>query len=114
VFTQPQSPLTRSLLRGFWHDQIPDAVTRSVGPGRRFVFSYTGAATVKPAVAELVDRFGLRPNILGGVVTQLGDAPFGRLVVQIDGPRVDEALDFLRREGVAIEEVAGGPVEIRL
>ena len=92
VFTQPQSPLTRSLLRGFWHDQIPDAVTRAVGPGRRFVFSYTGDATVKPAVAELVEKFHLRPNILGGVVTQLGDEPFGRLVVQLEGPRVEEAL----------------------
>lgn len=114
VFTQPRSPLTRSLLKGFWHDQIPDAVIRAVGPGRRFVFSYTGAATVKPAVADLVERFHLRPNILGGVVTQLGDEPFGRLVVQLEGPRVDDALEHLRREGVAIEEVIDGSAEIRL
>jgi len=114
VFTHPQSPLTRAILRGFWHDQIPAEVLRGVGPGRRFVFSYTGPATVKPAVADLVERFHLRPNILGGVVTQLGEAPFGRLVVQIEGPQVDEALEFLRREGVAIEEVTDGSAEIRL
>jgi len=114
VFTHPQSSLTRSILKGFWHDQIPEIVTRSVGPGRRFVFSYTGEATVKPAVADLVERFHLRPNILGGVVTQLGEAPFGRLIVQIDGPRVDEALEALRRDGLVIEEVVDGPVETRL
>jgi D-methionine transport system ATP-binding protein len=104
VFSHPEQALTKSFLRQFWHDRLADDTVGQPAPGRRFVLSYSGESALRPALAEAAQRFGVRPNILSGVVTRLGDAPFGRLVIQIDEP-ADGALAFLRETGVQVEEV---------
>lgn len=107
VFIRPKHPFTQPLLRGFWHDEVAPVVDQAVGPGRRFVLSYSGSGSTQPALAEVAREFGLRPNILGGLVTTLGGQPFGRLVVQMDG-EVEAALDHLRARGVHVEEAGHG------
>jgi D-methionine transport system ATP-binding protein len=109
VFTKPVHPFTKSLLKGFWHDQVGEVVDQAVGPGRRFVLSYSGAGSTEPALAELAQKFGLKPNILGGLVTTLAGQPFGRLVIQLDG-NVEPALAHLRSKGIDVEEASDGAV----
>ena len=109
LFTDPESDITRSFLRSVFHEQVMPEVIKSASetPGKYVRLSYRGGASVKPALAEAAREFDVLPNILSGIITDLGGKAYGRLTVHLKGipAEVDRAIGFLISEGVGVREV---------
>ncbi len=108
IFTGPKASLTRSFIKGHFHEHVlPKVLAATTAPGSFVRLSYTGSASVKPALALATRKFRVVPNILSGLITELGDEPYGRLTIHLEGDddEVSMAIAFLRAEGVGVEEV---------
>ncbi|TBW39493.1 ATP-binding cassette domain-containing protein [Siculibacillus lacustris] len=114
VLAFPKSPVARSFLAGIVAHELPPEIQATLSPEPqadsdpviRIVF--TGAAANEPIVADLVGRFGLRPNILHGRIDQVAGRPLGVLtLVAGDGGdgRLAAALAHLARLGLHAEVI---------
>lgn len=57
----------------------------------------------EPVMSELVRRFDVDVNIVGGAVETVGGLPIGRLRVRVTGSRSAEALGYLRDRELLVE-----------
>lgn len=112
VFSRPQSPMARRLLRAHLSTDVPaDLLARPRSEGRQLVrLTFLGEVAQQPVVAQLVRELPVLVNVLYGRIDRLGGQPWGRLVVELSGQpaAVAAACARLRREGVEVEEL-GGP-----
>lgn len=108
IYTKPKATITKSFIKGHFHESVlPRVLASAISPGKFTRLSYTGGASVKPALALATRKFSVIPNILSGLITELGDEPYGRLTVHLEGEHdeVEKAIAYLRDEGVGVEEV---------
>ncbi|MCM2474973.1 methionine ABC transporter ATP-binding protein [Rhizobium sp. CG5] len=108
VFAFPKSPTARSFLSSIVaHDLPPEvsalllpAATGNTDPVLRITF--TGASAHQPVVADLVQRFHIRPNILHGRIDYIGGAPLGvlTLVAEGAGSGFESVLSYLSSLGL--------------
>ncbi|WP_153396337.1 methionine ABC transporter ATP-binding protein [Ornithinicoccus halotolerans] len=89
VAARPDSPLATRLLPPA--ERLPDAGTASV------VEVTVGDGTTGSLISELVRRYGVDVDVVGGAVESIGGTRFGRLQLAVDGPadQVRGALDHL-------------------
>lgn len=110
IFSRPQQPTTKNFIRNIFDDQLPEGLLDRVQhvPGSRLVrLTFIGESTGHPVLAELTEKFQLKPNILFGHITQIKDTPFGYLVIAINGDRtvLDEAVDYVKQQGIGAEVI---------
>lgn len=65
--------------------------------------TFLGDSAREPLLAELVRSFALDVNILGGSIQPVAGNRVGRLQVQMKGPRLTEALQWMRERGIQVE-----------
>lgn len=116
VLARPRSAIARSFLADLVAHEVPDIVARRLRsePGEdtdpvvRIVFS--GASASDPILAQLVQRFGLVPNILHGRVDYVQGQPLGVLTIIAEGgqallPAILRHLETLNLTGEVIGHV---------
>ena len=112
VFTRPQSPVTRRLLRGQMEAEIhAELLKREPHPGCKLVkLSFLGEVAEKPVMAELVRHVAVTPNILYGRIDRLQDRPWGTLIVELAGEPedVEKGLLYLKNVGVDVDVLGNG------
>ncbi len=108
VFAFPQSTVARSFLSSIVAHDLPEEVAArlqadasdATDPVLRITF--TGASAHDPVVATLVERFGIRPNILHGRIDYISGKPLGimTLIAQGGEPRLPAVLSYLQSLGL--------------
>ncbi|BAU28701.1 D-methionine transport system ATP-binding protein [Aneurinibacillus soli] len=110
IFSRPQQMTTKNFIRSIFDDQLPEGLLDRVHhvPGSRLVrLTFIGESTGHPVLAELTEKFQLKPNILFGHITQIKDTPFGYLVIAINGDStvLDKAVDYVKQQGIGAEVI---------
>ncbi|MCL6706264.1 methionine ABC transporter ATP-binding protein [Pseudomonas sp. R2.Fl] len=108
VFAFPKSPTARSFLSSVVAHELPPEVTERLrsepahGTDPVLRITFTGAAAHAPVLADLVQRFHVRPNILHGRIDYIAGQPLGilTLVAEGIGTQLDAALSFLSSLGL--------------
>jgi D-methionine transport system ATP-binding protein len=101
VFLHPQTAAAKSLVE---EAEGADMLDGAPTTGRRFLLTFRGEAAYAPAMSRVSRETGVDFSILSGRVGRLQSAPYGRLIVSVDGGDVDAALAALRAAGVEVEE----------
>ncbi|MDN6654429.1 MAG: NIL domain-containing protein [Bifidobacterium crudilactis] len=77
-----------------------------------YELKFSGERASEPVIVELYKRFGLTANVLYGNVEYLQNTPLGTMLVSFDGTdRIAEAKEFLRGEGISMQQVNTGERE---
>ena len=107
VFSRPSHPTTRSFLQGVTGVTVPQFVTARLRPdaGAQAVvqITFTGSHATDPMLARLTAERGISVNILAGAIEEIGDQPFGSLIVGLPADRLRESQRFLEEHGLLTE-----------
>ncbi len=110
VFSRPQHPTTRSFLQGVTGVAIPHFVASMLrdlplSPEAEAVVqvTFTGRHATDPMLARLTAERGVSVNILAGAIEEIGEQPFGSLIVGLPANRLAESQGFLEEHGLLTE-----------
>ena len=110
VFSRPQHPTTRSFLQGVTGVAIPHFVASMLrdlplSPEAEAVVqvTFTGRHATDPMLARLTAERGVSVNILAGAIEEIGEQPFGSLIVGLPAARLAESQGFLEEHGLLTE-----------
>ncbi|TSB44780.1 methionine ABC transporter ATP-binding protein [Alkalicoccobacillus porphyridii] len=110
LFSNAKELTTKKFINSLFPDDIPSELIKNLrATGPIVSLSFVGHSTGKPALSLASKQFDVHSNILSGNIVQLKDEPYGRLVTHLQGSEVETAktIEFLRNEGVRVEEVSG-------
>ena len=119
VFTNPQTETTYNFVKSIVRDEIPQSVYRQLEAaqynGRVFQFKFLGVSSGKPVISQIAKRFQVEVNVLSANVIELGDIPFGNLLLELIGSNeeIEKALQFASDEQVTMKEVMRDGSRIR-
>ena len=117
VFTQPQQPITKSLIDEIVPQELPASVLARVRTladrlsggthGALLRLSYAGESAYQPILSQMIRDYGLDLSILHGQIDEIQEQTFGSLAVFASGDaaRVEAAIAHLRAAGVQVETV---------
>ncbi|WP_312945692.1 ATP-binding cassette domain-containing protein [Agrobacterium sp.] len=108
VFAFPRSKTARSFLSSIVAHDLPEEVTARLVPDATgdtdpvIRITFTGSSAHSAVVADLVERFKVRPNILHGRIDYIGGAALGILTIVSEntGPRLPDILSYLSSLGL--------------
>ena len=110
VFSRPGHATTRSFLQGVTGVAVPHFVAGQLrdtpqGSDAEAVLqvTFTGRHATDPMLARLTAERGVSVNILAGAIEEIGDQPFGSLIVGLPAGRLDESRSFLEEHGLMTE-----------
>lgn len=110
VFSRPRHPTTRSFLQGVTGVAIPHFVRGMLrdlplSPEAEAVVqvTFTGRHATDPMLARLTAERGVSVNILAGAIEEIGEKPFGSLIVGLPASRLAESRSFLEEHGLLTE-----------
>lgn len=110
VFSRPQHATTRSFLTGVTGVAVPhfiaDRMTaqpRSADDEAVVQITFVGPHATDPMLARLTTDLGISVNILAGAIEEIGNKPFGSLIVGLPAPRAAQARAFLEQHGLFTE-----------
>lgn len=110
LFTSPEHSTTKKFVNSIFSDDIPEDMLQELKKeGKIVTLSFIGTSSNEPALAMISKKFDIYPNILAGHITQLKEAPYGRLTVHLrgSGKELEDTLVYLKEQGVTVEEVYG-------
>ena len=114
VFTQPQQPITYSLIDEIVPQELPQGVLQRVqalsqklpasASGQLLRLSYAGASAYEPVLSHLIRELGLDLSILHGQIDEIQGETFGSLAVFAEGPasQIAAAVAYLQAQGVQV------------
>lgn len=117
VFLQPKHDVTRALIGEVISQELPPTVLARVesrltareqgGRDHLFRLAFTGAGVDQPVLAQAIRNYGLDFNILHGHIDEIQGQAFGSLAILASGDTADinNAMNFLREQGVVVEEI---------
>nr|WP_274963972.1 ATP-binding cassette domain-containing protein [Bifidobacterium crudilactis] len=113
IFSNPQKTLTADFIRTATHIEQAEQTIMEYAKGRDvYELKFSGERASEPVIVELYKRFGLTANVLYGNVEYLQNTPLGTMLVSFDGTdRIAEAKEFLRGEGISMQQVNTGERE---
>ncbi|MTH78590.1 methionine ABC transporter ATP-binding protein [Paracoccus aestuariivivens] len=110
VFSRPTHATTRSFLQGVTGVAVPQFVAgqlrdepESLQSEAVVQITFTGQHATDPMLARLTSERGVSVNILAGAIEEIGDKPFGSLIVGLPMGRLDESRRFLEQHGLLTE-----------
>jgi D-methionine transport system ATP-binding protein len=116
VFTRPKSDTTRRFVRAVVGQDLPPRLAAALKSGAAagpplLRLTFAGSSASEPIVSELVRRFDLNLNIVGGRIDEIQNRPFGTLTVLVDVPpaKIEPALNYLRARNIPVEVLGHVP-----
>lgn len=110
IFTNPKSAVTKDFISTMPSktEMIEDepTVMRWSKDGGKYTLRFVGSLTGEPILSRVSRKFNIEYNIRAGGIQHLPEKDIGTLITDINGPEeeVAKALDFLRQEGVIVQE----------
>ncbi|MBR5096518.1 MAG: methionine ABC transporter ATP-binding protein [Treponema sp.] len=103
IFTKPKAAITKEFMANI---RAANFVQWSDEKGG-YVLRFEGVMTDKPLVNELIKKFDIEVNIRGGGIQNVQDKKVGVLRADISGNELQNAVAFLKDNGVIVEEERG-------
>lgn len=114
IFTQPQQPITYSLIDEIVPQELPASVAQRVQQlsqglpaghsGQLLRLAYAGDSAYEPVLSHLIRELGLDLSILHGQIDEIQGEAFGSLAVFASGPAqsITDAVAYLQSHGVQV------------
>lgn len=119
VFTNPQTNTTYNFVKSIIRDEVPNYVYKDLASGeyegRVFQFKFLGSSSGKPVISQIAKQFNVEVNVILANVIELGDIPFGNLLIELTGSQfeIEKALQFAADQEVMMKEVTKDGSRIR-
>ncbi|ASA22470.1 methionine ABC transporter ATP-binding protein [Paenibacillus donghaensis] len=115
VFGHPQHLTTQNFVKTVIQNSITDSVYKSLKPepgSRVYKLEYMGSSASEPTLYEMIRAYDVKVNILFANTTEIQETTLATIIIQLKGESsvVDQALSFLRNNGVGVEEVESNVV----
>lgn len=107
IFLYPKDELTKEFVSHILPD-VNQNKEKSKATGRQLVrLNFPGDQADKPYISELVKKYSLDVNIMGGSIDELTDSRIGHLIVEFLGSDTDRnnAIDWLKENKIEVEDV---------
>lgn len=117
IFAHPQAELTKDFIntannvkKFFELVRSGQLDLRVQEGGKILLLTYIGASAAEPLIVELYERFQVRANIVFGNIDFIQGSALGKLGVVLNGSAASilAAVDYLKQNGVAVEELQNG------
>lgn len=114
IFTKPRHAVTQNFINVATHfDQEMDIVLNHTSTqalmeeGKLYRLTYVGDQTTRPIMAQMMEDFGIKVNILYGHVEIIQNTPTGNLLVSMVGKSeaIRQALERLEEQGVGVQSM---------
>lgn len=103
VCIEPKHPVTKQFLQKAVHE-IPSYLL--TGKGKVLHLHFKGEKAEKPVMTQMVKRYQVDANILLGWIDVVQNVTIGNLIIELTGDAIDEAIAFLRTQGLTVEEIS--------
>lgn len=100
IFTKPKAAITKEFMANIRASNFVQWSDQKGG----YVLRFEGDMTDKPLVNELIKKFDVEVNIRGGGIQNVQDKKVGVLRADISGNELQNAVSFLKANGVLVEE----------
>ncbi|GGA26498.1 methionine ABC transporter ATP-binding protein [Psychrobacillus lasiicapitis] len=110
LFTKPTHPTTKKFLSTISQRNLsPTLISQLHVTGAVTRLTFVGESTGQPLLAEVSQRFNVKPNILTANIIELKNGIVGNIVIHLIGEKdqVNAALQFLEESGVGVENLEG-------
>jgi len=102
VFVEPKAEATKKFALKTIHE-IPTHLIS--GKGKVLHLHFKGEKADQPVITQMVKQFKVDANILLGWIDSLQTVTVGNLIIELTGEGIDQAIAFLEKQGVSVEEV---------
>jgi D-methionine transport system ATP-binding protein len=110
LFTNPTHHTTKKFLSTIVQRKLsPSLISQLNVNGVVTRLTFVGESTGKPLLAEVSQKFNVKPNILAANIIELKNGIVGNIVIHLIGESEDiqAAIQYLRSQGVGTEELEG-------
>lgn len=103
VFAEPKAAATKAFAQKTIHE-IPSFLLS--GKGKVLHLHFKGEKADQPIITQMAKNYSVDANILLGWIDSLKTVTIGNLIIELTGESTEEAIAFLRSQGVRVEEVS--------
>ena len=106
VFSNPKHEFTQSLVRHTFDLALPERLLHREGY-KTLKIIYSGEFAEESIIADTIEKYGVKINILHGKIEYITDRPYGILIIQLSGSdeKINEVEGYLKSKTLKIEEV---------
>jgi D-methionine transport system ATP-binding protein len=121
LFTAPASATAKKFVQSVNSAELPEFLQQkpllgAYAPGSKLLvrLTFIGATAGDPIVSGMVKRFAVDVNILFANIDYLKDAPYGTLVMEIDGDQkgIESAAAYLLAQNLKLEVLGYVPSNV--
>ncbi|MNO63719.1 Methionine import ATP-binding protein MetN [compost metagenome] len=110
VFGHPKHQTTQNFVKTVIQNSVTSSIQKSFHAehgSHRYKLSFAGATASEPVLYEMIRSCDVKVNILFANMTEIQETTLGTMIIQLSGEasELNNALSFLKRNGVGIEEV---------
>lgn len=113
VYTAPRAQITKHFIAQSERGNEPPALELE---GALYRLTFVDELAKTPFIHDMMRRFDVVPNLLYGNIQWISGTPFGQLIVEMQGSKVESAVEYLVSSGVLVEKLtqdkAGGFLQI--
>lgn len=119
IFTDPKNETTKNFVQSVVRDDIPESIYEHLLAAplneRIFKLKFIGFNAGQPIVSEVSKKFDVHINVLFGHITELQQVPFGNLIVEVIGEKIetDKVIHYIKGKNIQIEEVIADEYKLR-
>lgn len=107
IFLSPKSPVTKEFISHINSDAqtSENGIVRWSQDGGEYELSFPQDQQGAPVLSQLAKKFDVEFNIRAAGVQKLTDSTVGKMIVDIYGGQLEEAVNYLRSQGIIVEKV---------
>lgn len=100
IFTRPKAAITKEFMSNIRAENF----VRWSHKSGSYILRFSGDAPDEPLINSLIKKFDIEVNIFGGGIQKIQNAKVGVLNADISGSDLENAIAFLKDNGVAVEK----------
>ena len=107
IFLNPKNELTREFVSHIAPETENKKEKMKITGKQMLKLNFQGEQAEKPYISDMVKKYGLDVNILGGTIDELADDKVGHLLIEILGSDTERnsAINWLKENKIEVEEV---------
>ena len=105
IFSNPKTAISKKFLKDMI-SEYPVDVFRDRKPNEKILkVTFTGDSAEKPFISQIVKKYNVDANIIGGKIETIQDTKFGSLIIKITGDELNlnSAINYLYENKLGIE-----------
>ncbi len=105
IFLSPKTPVTKEFISHINSDDCSEGIVRWSADGGEYELSFPQDQQGAPVLSQLAKKFDVEFNIRAAGVQKLTDTTVGKMIVDIAGAQLSEAVEYLQAQGIIVEKV---------